>query len=276
MSSGQIIAENYYAPSVERFFGSQNLSRDQVAQSLQNSIKQSPDRKLELIDASVKVEESAGNYIAQIAGIASKAGKTDTFRNRIKFNQDFEIIAYESIAAPTQNRKVGARYAEKVTLINDVLMAMKTGKLQAIKEGLHPELGAYLIYKNGLFPVIEPINELSDIKNSLGQEISWPQIQSQATASNIPDFNCDEEFAQEGCFYQALAQSFHGLSETVEYANQAEKRVDPSVLGQIQKIEQLVSYQVVDTKTGISFFIGETQGRWYLLVMDLALYDCNA
>ncbi len=276
LSSGQIVAENYYAPSVERFFNSENISRDQIAQSLQNSIKQSPNRQLKLIPSSVKLNESNGNYIAEIAGLASKAGATDTFRNRIKFNQNFEIIAYESMPAPTQNRKVGARYAEKEVLINDLLMALKTGKLEAIKEGVHPDLGAYFIFKNGLFPVIEPIAKLSDIDNLLGQEMSWPQIQAQATAAAIPDFNCDDEFAQQGCFYQALTQSFNGLSETIEFANQAEKRVDANVLAQVQKIEQLVSYQVVDTKTGISLFLGETDGRWYVFVIDLALYDCSA
>ena len=72
LSSVQIAAENYYAPAVERFFNSENISRDQIAQSLQNSIKQSPNLQLKLIPSSVKVNESNGNYIAEIAGLAER------------------------------------------------------------------------------------------------------------------------------------------------------------------------------------------------------------
>ncbi|MFK7921839.1 MAG: hypothetical protein AB8H47_07770 [Bacteroidia bacterium] len=282
LSNGQISAVDYYAPSVERFFNSENIPRTQIDRSLKTSIEQNPGRKLRLIPASVKTQEQGGAYIAEIAGIATKVDASgaliskDTFRNLIRFNEQIEIISYESMPAAAQTRKLGVRYGEKETLINDLLLALKTGKLNAVTEGVHPDLGAYFIYKTGLFPAVERISALSDLNNILSGDLAFSKMQTEASSSEIPAFDCDTEFAKQGCFYQKLNEPFKGLSETMEFANQAEKRIDESVLAQQEKIEQLVSYQVVDTKTGISLFLGESDGRWYVFVIDLALYDCSA
>lgn len=282
LSNGQISAVDYYAPSVERFFSSQGIARTQIDQSLQTSIAQNPDRKLRLIPSSVKTQEQGGIFVAEIAGIATKSDASgalvakDTFRNLIRFNDQMEIISYESMPAAAQTRKLGVRYGEKETLINDLLLALKTGKLSAVKDAVHPDLGAYFIYKTGLFPAVESISALVDINNILPGDVAFKEMQTEATQSDLPSFDCDTEFSKQGCFYQELDEPFKGLSETMEFANQAEKRIDESVLAQQEKIEQLVSYQVVDTKTGISLFVGKSEGRWYVFVIDLALYDCSA
>lgn len=283
LSRGQIEAANYYAPSVERFFTSQNISRDQIAKSLQNSIAQSPNRKLKLIPSSVKTIQSGENHIAEIAGIATKTDPSgaliskDTFRNRISFNQNMEIIAYESISAPAQTRKLGARYAEKEELIADLLQACRQKSLTGIQNLLLPNLGLALITREG---VLNEVNLLqSEDMNLLFEgrlQSRWQGISQNPQAASIPNFACDNGFEQQGVFYTPLQEQFAELTYLMDLQNQSDKRHDQAKSTQAKKIEQLVAWQVVDTKTETAFFIGEKDGRWYLLVIDLALYNCSA
>ncbi|MEL7340646.1 MAG: hypothetical protein AAGM67_09190, partial [Bacteroidota bacterium] len=65
LSAGQIDASHYYAPQVQRFFNSKNLSAEQINQSLQNSIDQNPGRKLRLLLDQVQTGKTADGYYAE-------------------------------------------------------------------------------------------------------------------------------------------------------------------------------------------------------------------
>lgn len=283
LSEGQMDASKYYAPQVKRFFNSKNLSREQINQSLQNSISQNPGRKLRLLAEQLQTGETPNGYYAELAGIASKTDASgalisrDTFRNRIGFNRDMKIISYESISNPTsQTRKLGARYAEKESLIRDLLQAFKSGKLTVLNETIHPELGAYFLYRNGAFPAVERIEQPADINNILPGQFALTEIRTDFTEGAIPDFDCEEGFTSKGCFLEEVSGDFNELSATLEYANQAQKRSDPSQTQQVKQIEQLISWQLVETNTGICFYLGQANGRWYVLMIDIAQYDCSA
>ncbi|MEL6650787.1 MAG: hypothetical protein AAFQ87_08300 [Bacteroidota bacterium] len=283
LSKGQVDATQYYAPQIERFFNSKNLSSEQINQSLQNSIAQSPGRKLRLIPEQLQTGKTADGYYAELAGIASKTDDTgalisrDTFRNRIGFNQEMKIISYESIANPVaQTRKLGVRYADKESLVSDLLKGFKTGKLEALSETVHPDLGAYFLYRNGAFPATERIEQPADINSILSNQFALMEIRTDFSQGAIPDFDCEKGFARRGCFLEEVTGEFTELSATLEYANQAQKRSDASQTQQVKQIEQLVSWQVVETNTGICFYLGQDNDRWYVLMIDIAQYNCSA
>lgn len=283
----QVAVEDYFAPTVEQFFSSQDISRERIAESLKGTFQQVENRRLSIDPQSVTVEKLPNGYQVQFSGesqlIRSESGEevTSTFQNQVTFNQDWKITRYENARTrglPARTEAATPARRDLMTTAELTLDAFRSGDLASLAPLIHPEHGLFLITKPGAMPATYRLENVA----GLTRYTPWldegrPGLPEKPTEAAIPDFSCTDLFAREGCFLARLDQPYTGLSDLMKALNRAETgRVDTQMQNATEKMEQHVSAQMVDTDWGVGLYFGQIDGKWYLLVMDLATYDCSA
>lgn len=286
LSAERIDASRYYTPVVTTFFNSQNLSREKVGESIRNGFAAVENRQIVIDPASLRVEGGTEGYTAEFDGTArftrsaDKEAVTDAFHNRLRFTADFLISAFES-GTPTNTRSMSARSAgtdpEVLALATRVLTDLKAGTLSN-SSYIHPRKGFFIIVRPGIYSIAyqhATLAEATDVAPGLKKGFSSLIVTPRQEA--LPEFNCGDLFSKQGSFIAPFAGRYDGISSLMQSLSEAEiVALNEENLAAARDIEQYVQVQSIDTAEEMSLFFGQIEGVWYLLVIDLASYDCSA
>ena len=296
----EINVADYYAPEVRTFFKQKGLSRDQIQKSLENGFQRVENRSLSLDENSLQITQDGDLYQARFSGNVSYTRSSDksiveeSFSNQVTFNSNFEILSYESIDASqlvVKDEPSPGSPVKSVTKRRDpagpeafqghlqaFLQYWKANKNADIQTYIHPNIGFYYITRPGAMDAVYHGKNFEEVfKEAYTPWVPGllKQISCKPKFEEIPEFDCDG-FSKEGCFVASLS-SYSRASELMKALTQSEvgkfsKEMD---LG-VEKAEGMVSYQVIVTDQALSMSWGTIQGKWYLLFLDVATYDCSA
>ena len=91
----------------------------------------------------------------------------------------------------------------------------------------------------------------------------------------VPKYDCDS-WSKEGCFI-ASKNNYVGISELMKTLQEYDYgEYDAKQINHAKQVEQLISKEIVITEAWMGMFFGNIKGKWYLLVLDAASYDCSA
>ena len=279
----------YFAPQVDRFFGSRDLSRDQVAQSLQRSFEQIKNRRLQIDPQSVEVLPLRDGYEVRFEGqsevLRNPEGERvrSNFRNQVRFDESWQIISYRDITTQAQSRSLAPANAKQggyglEAVVQRTLQAFRSGELGQASSAIHPEHGIHLIISPGALSTVYHFDQLTQ----LPQRAPWladglENLDVVPRNAAVPPFSCNDLFAREGIFLQRLDQPYDGMSQLMTSLNEVEPGMfEASAISRARSAEEQIGAMVVDTDAMVGFYFGEGEGRWYLMAVDLASYDCSA
>lgn len=285
LAAEQIDANTYFAPVVEQFFGAASVPVDQIQTSLDNGFKQVDDRSVGLNKESMEVSQSGDRWVATFSGtvayVRTSSGEQveDEFANRLTFDSGLKILRYEDANAPiVSERAVTSRSADPVgDLAALVLQSFRTANFEALAPYIHPEKGFFVVTTPGAISVpyfVRTTQEMLQKVPYLDQ--GMPQLKARPERAALPDFNCGDFFSKQGCFI-GPPEDFNLMSSVMGSVNTVEPGMFKAAdIARAEDLEGFASQQIVDTYGEAGFYLGEIEGKWYLLVIDLATYDCSA
>jgi hypothetical protein len=286
LCSEKLPEDQYFASQVDQFFGTADKSGKDVESIIRKGFDKVEGREIQLDDSSLKVSITDDGYLVEFAGRAqfvrteSKDKVSEEFRNRVYFTRDYRIRRYETIEAagepeaPAFNtRKIGM----SMEGIMEFFENCRKKDFNKANEMVYPDLGVYFIYRPGAIDAFQRYNKLQDIfENAAWLESLLSEVECEPDYDRFPDFDCDTNFSEEGCFIREV-RSFSRLSALMEALTELGlAEFDEFAAGEARKTEQVVGYEFLSTDLATVFYIGQIEGKWYLLVIDSARYDCSA
>lgn len=280
---------DYYAPIVQRFYNADSFSQERVLQSLRQSFKTVDSRKVELDWESLEIGQQGDFTLATFRGktsfVNAKSGaqKKADFYNQITFDEELRILRYEDAEQAQKVRQTSRQInqsgsdglAQVVLLVGQ---AIKNGKIMSLKPFIHPQHGMYLINQSGAFTLPYEIHDVIELKEnapwmSKGNRnfCKIPQV------GDLPTFTCETLFSKQGCFFSKMTAPYSSLTELMEALMEAEvSRFESGNLQKAKTFQSLVTHKMIATESSTSLLFGKVDGKWCLLVIDLATYDCSA
>ena len=283
LSAAQINEDEYFAPTVEKFFSSENLPRQKVAQSIRNGFSGFDSRDIKIYRESMVIEPNGDGYVAEFSGVSvvKRTGSEETerqeFKNRVTFNSDFEITRYESLGAPNTSRQTARSIPTQIQAAKEILSALSSGKYEQAAKYIHPKIGYYFVTQPGAMSVPYKCSDL----NTMVSYASWfkngiPNLGTDLKEEALPGFNCGDLFSKEGTFI-AEVSDYSAISSLMGALNRAEVgNYDEKLIGDVKSLEKYITWQIIDTYSATSLLLGNIDGKWYLLGIDIAAYDCSA
>ena len=294
IAAEKLDADKYFAPEVEQFFGSKGISREKVGQSLKSGFETVEDRHITFDPSTLRITPTADGYESVFSGQTIHKRSNDgqqvnaSFKNKVRFNKEFQIIAYAGAddkqtqntrgLAPREEVSAPSGVSASQSLAKQVLEEFKSGSFSRSKALIHPEYGFYLIGQPGAYSVPYHLTSFDDIFSKAPWLEKGTDMYTDLKEEAIPNFTCegDNYFDKDGCFI-APAKNFDNLSSLMRALRQAEfDEFGPAVINKAVNIEKLVKVEVVETKSGMAYYYGEDAGKWYLLIIDMASYGCSA
>lgn len=289
LSNEQIDESKYYAPTVVKFFSSNNLPREKVGQSIKSGFKSVSNRDVRLTPSSLKVEIIDNGYLARFSGTSAYTKDSDgsevkqDFSNQVIFDENYKITHYETLdeSSTAKSRTIAPNRVSisgATSLASTLLAMFKTGQVSVAQKYIHPEKGFYFLTHPGAMSVVYSYQDINDIfiqapwlKDGIEELRITPKEES------LPSFDCGDFFSKEGCFIGKIEDSYSEMSGLMTILNQVEPDMyDATKINKAKDLEKYVTVQIVDTKANFSFYLGEIDGKWYLLIVDIASYDCSA
>lgn len=288
LASEQLDESKYFASTLDRFFSSRDVARETVASSIRKGFETIESRSIELDPASISVSPNGDGFVADFKGTSrvTKNGESPSppqaFHNRVSFNKEFLITSYE--AAPsqaTQSRQLAPNdggSGPSIEAVAKVLLPeFRTARFARTLQHIHPEKGYYLLTHPGAVSVPVHFQKIEDL---FGQA-PWLQkgmtsLSPTTTVGPLPEFDCGDMFSKEGSFlnecppYGEISELMATLS-AYELGSYEQDQID-----QAKDLEQYITHALIDTEEAIGFYFGQIEGQWYLLVIDIATYDCSA
>lgn len=271
----------FFAPIVEQFFNSANLTPAQIGEMLNAGFSNSENRKVSLqMDAMEFQPTPDGGYVAIFDGEQSyvrtmdRSEVSESFRNQVTFNSDFKIVAYQSLTA--SGRGVGQR-ALGVTAVGPMLIEkLRAGQADVINNYIDPKRGLIFVVQPGAFRTPYFVRTAEDMFAAQSVLKNKASFSCAVKLEAIPSFSCEEGFSKEGCFLGSISD-FKGFSELMKALNDSGAgQYDAAELAKAAELEGFISMKLVDTKSGISLYFGQIDGQWRLLAVDTAEYECAA
>ncbi|MEZ4830125.1 MAG: hypothetical protein R3C61_28150 [Bacteroidia bacterium] len=283
LSAKTLDESRYFAPTLKKFFKAENISREDAAKSIRNGFKSVENRSINLNGQSLQVIPAGEGFIAEFSGTSSytPSGKTERvdqpFSNRVTFDKDFLITSYEAIDnTAALNREAGDSNTQ-MAAARAILEAVKTGKPEKALPYIHPDMGFWLLTQPGAVSVPYACGSLNDVYNyAPWLKKGIENLDLQPAQEKLPDFDCGDLFSKQGCFmdktsgYQGISGLMGSLRE-LQLGNYTDEQISDAA-----SLEKYVSVAIVDTDANIGFMLGQIDGKWYLLIMDMASYDCSA
>ncbi len=281
--------EDYYAPVVDKFYSADSFRRAKIGESLKRSFDRVENRRVEVDWTSLNVNEEGDTYVATFKGSTQytegkdKKEVNSDFFNQLTFDSDFRILKYEDASAARELRQTqtsldGVEAKELYQPLLVITSSLRKGNLSPLSTFIHPDYGTYLITQPGAISIpykCKQVNELA--KHAYWLEKGDPGICKLPRVASLPSFTCASQFSKEGCFFDKLSQPYSGLTQLMKTLEDAEiTRYAEAPLQDATRLEKLVSHQMIDTPSYLSLYFGKIEGSWYLLVIDLATYDCSA
>ena len=286
LEAEEISVNEYYAPTVSTFFNQKNLPRSEIKTIINRGFESVEDRKIQLNQNTLVLTRISGGYEAVFEGDLSFTNAkgdqvAESFKNKVLFNDDLQITSYESLGnerqvAPRANSV--AQSSPSNASVVPLLKALKSNDYTAVQEFIHPELGYYYITRPGAFDAVYYFSQASAMErqaNTPWISERFSKIDCEPQEGSKPDFNC-ESFSKEGCFlaetpsYNRVSKLMNALTE-YEYAEYSK-----TDLAAAAKVEAAITHEFISTGDYLSLSLGLIDGKWYILVVDPAVYDCSA
>lgn len=276
----------FFAPSVTSFFG-KPLPREKVGESLRNGFKTVENRTLRIDPATLEIEKTPSGYVATFSGrvsfkkTADGSEVHDMFHNRITFNEDQLITAYESLPDPAAAQAESMRSTQASgpeAFATQVLSLIQAGKLIELQALCPDNMAPLLMVRSGAYSFPSQFAT----SDELAQRASWltegmAGLSTRITKGDLPSFDCDDLFSKEGTFLGEIGGLYNEVSALMKDIESADlDKYDAARYASVKNVEKYVTHSVIDTESGMSFCIGEVNGEWKLLVLDFASYDCSA
>lgn len=292
LAAEKLDEDKYFAPELEQFYSSKAIPREKVGKSIRNGFESVEDRHITFDPRTLRVQKAGDGYISEFSGESFHTRSSDgekvnaSFKNQVKFNKDFEIIAYgdnkskssqTSRSLPPKEASVSA-VQQTSPMATTVLNEFKTGSFQKSPSYIHPKLGFYLIGQPGAYSVPYHLTSFEEVFKKAPWLKNGTDMYNELKAESVPTFTCegDDYFDKNGCFIEDSG-NYSSLTGLMKALRQAEfDDFGPEAVNKAANIEKLVKIEVVETKSGTAFYYGEEAGKWYLLIIDMASYNCSA
>ena len=181
-----------------------------------------------------------------------------------------------------QTRSLGSRNSPLATatdIANILLPEFKSGKYTITPNYIHPRMGFYMLTKPGAYSVPYRLDKIEDMFKHApwlkkGMEIQQVKAKQEA----LPVFTCegDDMFDKTGCFIEEI-QDYDAVSSLMKALIDAEFNIfNDQSIQEAQQIEQIVKVALIETGSSLALYFGESEGKWYLLIVDMASFDCSA
>ncbi|MDX1907629.1 MAG: hypothetical protein SF053_11390 [Bacteroidia bacterium] len=289
LESEQLDETRFFAPVVRQFFNSSDIPREKVAQSLRTGFAAVENRAITLDTSTLRITPVPEGVAVDFEGSASflrtpdRSAVQQSFRNRVVLDAEFKIVSYESVdmqlpATATRGLGQDAALSEALQIAAILLPEFKSGKFTQTPTYLHPEKGFFFIARPGVAPVPYQCTTVEDMLSYL--PVLRQGLKSLGTvplAGTLPAFSCEDGFAANGCFIGTVPIPAPWLSDMMRtLSTYGMGEYEDNSLDAARDLERYMTVQIIDTAQPVAFYLGNIQGRWYLLAVDLGTYDCSA
>jgi len=141
---------------------------------------------------------------------------------------------------------------------------------------IDPSIGAYLIYKPGALPIPQKFTSADELQQAFGTiGESLILLGCEPAAGDLPYYDCDS-FDKEGCFFKETNNGT-ALNNCIQMVEDSYLREfsDAEKAG-ASKADQAVSTVMVSTKAYVEMSFGKVDGKWKLITINIAAFDCGA
>lgn len=275
------IDENqYFAPTVKEFYAMKDQPATKIGESLRQGFQTTDNKKVTINPESVEIHLVAEGYEVIFAGTSEhtdakkKTQVKGDFHNRVVFNRDMKMIAYNKYEDNTR----GTEAMTEQNFAQNALLAL--GNQSALNELIDDNMGVICISRKGAFDHIDVYKDAKVMagKDKVVMEVLKGLKCSDLQMKEIPKFDCDKDFREKGCFLAPIS-GFHEATETARALNETKEPTVTSTARQASEyanIESFVTHQLVITDKHLLLGIGKIEGKWCILVIDTAKYDCSA
>lgn len=278
LSAENIDESKYFAPTVSAFFASQNIPATKVGESLRQGFKTMDNRTVVINPASTVVSKTANGYEVEIQGTSehtdakSKKQIKGDFHNLIVFDNNLKIVSYTKAES---SRGLGAEtemdFAQKIM---DNL-----NSANAIEQFIDAEKGVLYMYRLGVFDHITSAKDYQTLKTSHEQiESELRNLGCKSLEMREVAFDCDKGFKEKGCFLSAV-EGYNDFSEKTRALNSLKggpKKYSAKEMSQEKEMEAMVTHQLVITEKYLLLGLGKINGKWCVITIDTAKFDCSA
>lgn len=151
----------------------------------------------------------------------------------------------------------------------------QSGNIESLEELVHPDYGIFIVDKPTSFAIINRFESLEEIINNFPYFTNHLQglTCNSPKAGELPKFDC-KDFNKQGCFYLKLKNA-NTITNKI-------KRIESSISETCTKEEKQIAKEldvkiehiVVMTESFIQLAFAQIDGKWYLVMIDTANYDC--
>ncbi|MEN7550898.1 hypothetical protein AAG747_23460 [Rapidithrix thailandica] len=150
----------------------------------------------------------------------------------------------------------------------------KSVVLPTLKQLIHSDHGVYLSYKPGMSANIQHLKSAKELLEWAPRlSASLEGLDCKIAEGELPEFDfVTGEFAENGCFYST--QKARVFSE--KYASlREEAMLEPTAeeIKQAQKMDALITENVVITEARIGMQFANIEEKWYLIGVDVSSFD---
>ena len=157
----------------------------------------------------------------------------------------------------------------------------KQGKEQImnnIDAMIDPSIGVYLVYKPGAMPVPKRCTSAEELKETfayLNESLVQIQCEEVKESEALPYYDC-ESFDMEGCVFKKVEEGGSLVAAQEQMTELMFTEFSDEEKAQAQKADEAVSVVLVATDAAVSMSFGKVDGKWKIIVINIADYDCGA
>lgn len=275
-------ADDYFAPVVKRFYTLENPSHDKIESSITSGFRSVEKRQIVYSPDSMLVIKEEDAYKARFKGkvifIRTKDRKKveEEFINEVVFNSEFQITEYKTLKA-LQLTSATAGNGD-VQAVQSFLNAASKAAMKEMEKWVHPEFGLYFITHPGAMDNVvygRSIEQLLQQSKQDGLIKRIARAQCTLQYESLPTYNC-VKYSREGCFIQGT-EEINRLSRLMKLLSEdGLQNFTGEEIESARQAESYISRHVVITPAAMALYFGEIEGKWYLLLADFAVFDCDA
>jgi len=294
LSEENLSNTTYFAPEVENFFGRENISQQEVVQSVERGFANVEDRIIQIDIPTLEVDQKGDRYVATFSGNVQYTQSSDQalikerFQNRVTFNREFEIIRYETVenqrksepsASLSKRSSDNSSADELIVAVQAFIDAIQRGDMSQAETYIDTRSGFYFITRPGAMDAVYKGTSLAKVLEEAYSTRALTLLKRGSCSSpqyeSLPTFDC-ESFSKRGCFIEET-QSYDKLSHLMGVLTKNElAKFDTQSITVAKEVETRVTHQVLITDIAVSMSWGRKGDQWYLYILDIASYDCSA
>ena len=215
--------------------------------------------------------------LAIIAAVLGACSSESNNSEKEKEEQKNNIEGVHKKAESKGDQKIGSDATDFATFFNESLVDKDSDVIEeAVDAIIHPEKGVFLLHRPGAINKPEYCEGVEDIK-AVRESIvdDFTNIQAKVKKGNLPFYDCIS-FDKEGSYFKR-----HGNDGIVEkaYKDMADMmyvEVPEEKYEKAREADEAIEITVVSTNAAFQLGFGKIDEKWYLILVDIAAFDCGA